>query len=154
MKALFLDMDHTIIRPKTRGRFPKDRDDWELIPGVAKQIKRFVEQGYMPIIVTNQGGIQLKYDTRENIEYKIKNIVKELKKRTGAAEIPFYYAPTVNKKAKDRKPNPGMAFRAVKDHGVDLNKSVMVGDMEPDQGFYMNAGIGKFFWIDEFLKLS
>ena len=50
-KAVFLDRDGTIN--KYVG-FLRNIDDFELIPGVAKAVKRINESGYLAIVVTNQ----------------------------------------------------------------------------------------------------
>jgi D-glycero-D-manno-heptose 1,7-bisphosphate phosphatase len=41
----------------------------------------------------------------------------------------------------DRKPGPGMLLRAAKEHGLDVSRSVMVGDMLSDVLAGKNAGV-------------
>lgn len=152
MKAIFLDMDHTVIRPKSGARFPKDKDDWEFIPGVADAIKGFVKNGYMPIIVTNQGGIQAGFQTEPETIEKLEDVTKQLAKFLNISKVPYYYSKTTDKKDPMRKPNKGMAVQALGDHGLDLSQSIMVGDMESDREFAVNSEISKFIWAHDLLK--
>jgi histidinol phosphatase-like enzyme len=42
----------------------------------------------------------------------------------------------------DRKPNPGMLLRAAKKHGLDLGRSIMIGDKDLDMQAASKAGVG------------
>jgi histidinol phosphatase-like enzyme len=39
--ALFFDLDHTLIKPKSDKIFPKDKDDWEFILDVLNNLNFF-----------------------------------------------------------------------------------------------------------------
>lgn len=149
MKGLFLDMDHTVIKPKSGETFPKDKDDWEFIPGALDTIKLFVKQGYLPILVTNQGGIGT-YQTEEEVISKLETITKQMEDFLDIPDVPYYYSKTRNPDDPMRKPNTGMQEAASKDHNVDPAQSVMVGDMQSDLDFANNAGIPKFIWAKDF----
>ncbi len=41
----------------------------------------------------------------------------------------------------DRKPNPGMLLRAAKKHGLNLQRSIMIGDKDSDMLAAKNAGV-------------
>ena len=47
----------------------------------------------------------------------------------------------------DRKPGPGMLLRAARDLGLDLQRSIMVGDRCSDLGAAQAAGVRKAFLI-------
>ena len=49
----------------------------------------------------------------------------------------------------DRKPNPGMILRAEKDLGLDLARSVLVGDKLSDIGAAKVAGVGYSIFLSE-----
>ena len=50
-----------------------------------------------------------------------------------------------------RKPGAGMVKDLALVYGLDLSRCVLVGDSVNDQRCAEAAGIGTFFWIDEFL---
>jgi histidinol phosphatase-like enzyme len=57
-----------------------------------------------------------------------------------------YYCSDLLDDSPDRKPNPGMAFRAKKDfEEIDLAKSIIVGNRISDMGFGRNAGMYTVF---------
>ena len=151
-KALFMDLDHTIIKPKSGKTFPVNIDDWMFVPGVLKIMKKFSDDGYKIIIVSNQGGIEMKYQTEEDTLKKFHNITKEAKS-FGVDITKFFYCITNFKDHFDRKPNPGMAFKAEKEFNLDLKESVMVGDLDTDKEFARNARIPTYYDIKEFLNL-
>jgi len=147
-KALFLDLDGTIIKTKSGETFSKDINDWEFISGVLPSIKRFSDQGYVICIVSNQGGIELGHVTEEFITTKLNTIRSEIEQYIGQA-INVGYCPVMEHY--DRKPNPGMAYYFARALYLDLRQSIMVGDMESDHAFQVNAGIGAYLNINQFV---
>lgn len=153
-KALFLDLDGTIIKTKTGKTFPKSINDWQFIPNVVSRIGLYHAAGYKIFIVSNQGGISLNYLTEQDFITKITNICtaieKELKLPTNV--ISFQYC----KEMEDynRKPKPGMAYELAMEHELDLSHSIMVGDRPEDLDFAMNAGIHRYMWIEDFVAIS
>jgi D-glycero-D-manno-heptose 1,7-bisphosphate phosphatase len=125
-------------------------DDWMFIPGVLKIMKKFNEVGFIIIIVSNQGGIELKYQTEEDTLKKFHNIKKEAKS-FDVDITKFFYCTTNFPKHNDRKPNPGMALKAAEEFNIDLNESVMVGDLDTDRQFAINSGIPTYIDIKDFL---
>jgi len=83
MKLMIFDLDGTIIRPKSVDgnpvdRFPKDKDDWEFVPGILEKIKKAKAEGWKLAIVTNQAGIELSYITPADFKEKLDKIVKSV----------------------------------------------------------------------------
>lgn len=148
-KALFIDLDGTIIKTKSGETFPKNIDDWEFIDGVLSRIRLYRDNGYHICIVTNQAGIELGYITKEQFETKIDSICKEIEQYIGHSVNYSYcgYGTSYY-----RKPNPGFAYQFALELELDLRKSVMVGDMESDAKFAKNAMIGTYMDIKDFLE--
>lgn len=144
-KAIFLDRDGTINVYKG---FLRDIDDFELIPGVAKAIKRINESGYLVIVVTNQPVIARGEVSWDGLE-KIHNKMETLLGLEGAYIDDIYFCPHHPHKGYKgevaelkidcdcRKPKPGMLLKAAEKYNIDLSKSYMVGDGEND----VKAGI-------------
>lgn len=151
--GLFLDLDHTIIKPSSGGTFPIGVDDWELIRGIVPVLKSHIDKGYKLIIVTNQGGIEAGHITEEEFNTKALAIAKELEK-FDISISKWYINKTLNKDDYYRKPNPGVAYQAAIEFELYLRYSIMVGDMDTDERFAKNAYIGTYYHVDDFLKLS
>lgn len=150
-KALFLDLDHTIIKPKSGKTFPTDINDWEFIPGILDKIKLYQETHYI-IVVTNQGGIQSGFIREDEVLKKLDIIIKK-SNESGVIIDTFFYSKTNNKNDEMRKPNPGMCNKALlKYPSIKIENSTMVGDMDTDKQFANNSNIATYYDIKEFLK--
>lgn len=147
-KAIFLDRDGTIN--KYVG-FLRNIDDFELIDGVAKAIRKINESGYLAIVVTNQPVIARGEVSFEELE-EIHNKMETLLGKEGAYLDAIYYCPHHPHKGYEgerpelkidcdcRKPKPGMLLKATADFNIDLSQSWMVGDGENDVKAGLNAG--------------
>ena len=59
-KIASFDMDHTLIKPKGKNKFPKSRTDWKWMwdnNTVPTKLKQLHKNGYQIVIFTNQNGI-------------------------------------------------------------------------------------------------
>lgn len=155
-RLLFVDLDHTLIRPITGQHnnkiFPKDINDWEFIPETLNMVENFVVFGnYTLVIVTNQGGIELGYLTEQDFITKVEDIKSKLP-HSIQRNITFKYC--ISMKGFDRKPNPGMAYKAAIEFEVSLRSCIMVGDMDSDEAFALNSGIETYYDVKEFQRLE
>lgn len=65
-------MDHTLIKPKNKGKFPKNADDWEWqYKEVPVKLKSLHEDGYRIVIFSNQGGVAAGKTKIDDIKRKI-----------------------------------------------------------------------------------
>lgn len=147
-KAVFLDRDGVIN--KYVG-FLRDIDEFELLPGVAKAIKKINESGYLCIVVTNQPVIARGEVTVSELEV-IHNKMETLLGLEGSYVDAIYYCPHHPQKGYEgevpelkidcdcRKPKPGMLLKAAMDYNIDLESSWMVGDGENDVKAGKSAG--------------
>lgn len=119
------DMDHTIIMPKSNGKFPTNRADWKwAFPEVPKMLKRLHSFGYKIVIFSNQGGIKTGKQKESDITGKIQDICTEL-------DIPIQ-AFCATDSDQYRKPSPFMWKLFVKSFNagvpVDHENSFYIGD--------------------------
>ena len=147
-KAIFLDRDGTI---NVYNGFVRSTDDFTLIPGVASAIKRFNDEGFLTIVVTNQPVIARGEATVEELN-EIHNKMETLLGNEGAYLDAIYYCPHHPHKGYEgeipelkiecncRKPKPGLLLPAAKDYNIDLSESYMIGDTENDILAGINAG--------------
>ncbi len=135
-RAVFLDRDGTIVRGVEYLRTP---EELELLPNAARAIKRFNEDGYLTIIITNQSGIARGFFTEERLAEVHSRLLGMLSEE-GARIDAIYYCPhlaegTVEAYSIDcqcRKPRAGMLQRAATEHDIDLSTSIMIGDTPAD----------------------
>ena len=138
--ALFLDRDGTI---NTEVDFLRHPDDLRLIPGAAQSIREARSAGLKVIIFTNQSGIARGLLTEDDLE-RVHERLRSLLTAEGAGADAIYYcphhptlgSPKYSLDCDCRKPKPGMLRRAAREHGLDLERSFVVGDRSVD----MEAG--------------
>jgi D-glycero-D-manno-heptose 1,7-bisphosphate phosphatase len=142
-KAIFLDRDGVIIE---HGH-PQSMDDRpEMIPRSPEAIQGFREMGYKIAILTNQGASGMGV-----IDHDILLDVMDYIANGSGIEDPWdlaYYCPYHDESIipyyrrthPDRKPEPGMLFRAARDLDIDLDSSIMIGDHLKDVEVGHRAG--------------
>lgn len=159
LRGLLVDLDGTVRQTKSGRPHPVKSWDQVIRPGVEARLRAFKERKYKIVGVTNQGGVAYGYLTEIDVEKIHEHLQEEL--LPGIFDLIFYCpyhpkgrVPQYRLDSNDRKPNPGMAFKARDALGLDLAKSIMVGDMESDREFAANAGIPHYFHPDRFFGLN
>lgn len=145
MKTIFLDRDGVIN--KDLGYVHKWKD-FELINGSFEALQILTKQNFNIIIVTNQAGIAKGFYTENDFllltqqfeSFCFNNNIKILR----TFYCPHHKNAVVKKYAKDcknRKPYPGMFFKAAQLYNIDLEKAIMVGDNYTDIKASSSAGV-------------
>jgi D-glycero-D-manno-heptose 1,7-bisphosphate phosphatase len=145
-KGLFLDLDSTVRASKAGKVTPDSVEDQMVLPGRKEKIKEYKDKGYKIIAVSNQGGVALGHTTHA----KVKELLSDLDHKMGYVFDEMLYAPHMGDHPM-RKPNPGMILHAAEKHGIDLSKSIMVGDMDSDREAAKRAGVA-YHHADDFFK--
>lgn len=143
--AAFLDRDGTVI---DLVHHLADPADVRLIPGAGAAIARLNAAGIAVVIVTNQSVIGRGRLTEEDLAEIHDELARQLRLH-GACLDAIHHCPVApaTKDPRivehlDRKPGPGMLLRAAHELGLDLPRSVMVGDTISDMLAGRNAGTG------------
>ncbi|MGC8662934.1 MAG: D-glycero-alpha-D-manno-heptose-1,7-bisphosphate 7-phosphatase [Thermoplasmata archaeon] len=130
-KALFIDRDGTINRDCP---YCHKIEDLYIYEDAVEIMKKYQEEGYLIIIITNQSGIGRGYFTLEEFWDFHNNLLNELEKR-GVHVTATYFCPH---KPEDnchcRKPNTGMLEKAFKDYNIDIENSIVIGDRDDIDG--------------------
>lgn len=144
--AAFLDRDGVLI---VDSGYPHRPDQLVLIPGAAEAVKRLNDAGYTTVIVTNQSGVARGMFSEETMHGFNRLLVERLAE--GGGRIDAIYACPFHSEAADaryrhpdhpdRKPNPGMLLKAAAEHGLDLGRSLMIGDQPSDMEAARRAGV-------------
>jgi len=151
--ALFLDRDGVINVEKN---YLHRKEDFEFIDGIFDLCRKYRDRGYLIVVVTNQSGIARGYYGEEDFRELTVWMTEEFKKRgidiAGVYHCPHH--PDISGACDCRKPEPGMFLRAAKELGVDLKRSVMVGDSERDIVAAKRAGVEETYLLSAEPKRS
>jgi D-glycero-D-manno-heptose 1,7-bisphosphate phosphatase len=142
--ALFLDRDGTLIEDRD---FLSRVGDISFIPGAFRAIRNANESSIPVVLISNQSGIARGLFKESTLE-KIHFAVSEQVRNSGGRIDAIYYCPhhpegAVREYRLDcdcRKPKPGLLLHAAADLGIDLNRSVMIGDSLRDIAAGNSAG--------------
>ena len=140
-KAIFLDRDgvlnHEIYDYICRP------EDFEVLTYQIPPLKKLYDEGYLLIIITNQGGIALKRYTEEQLA-EMHAILFAAFEAKGAKITHAYYCahhPSVSEPCQCRKPLSGMLLEAIETYNIDPDLSVMIGDKSRDVEAANGAGV-------------
>jgi D-glycero-D-manno-heptose 1,7-bisphosphate phosphatase len=145
-KCVFLDRDGVLNRE--RGDYTYHLDDFEVIAGVPEALALLKQNGYLLIVVTNQGGIAKELYTKEDVlachaklQEACDNLIDAL-----------YYAPGHPNYAASlaRKPDSLMLEKAIAKFDIDPAKSWMVGDSERDIQAASKVGVPSILVGDKY----
>ena len=146
MQAIFLDKDGTLIKDVPYNVNP---DLIELTENAGDGLHLLQQRGYHLFVVSNQPGVAkgLFVETAlEPVEIRITVLLS----REQVVLDGFYYCPHhpdgvvegYSAECDCRKPLPGMLLRAAREHGIDLPRSWMIGDILHDVEAGNRAGCG------------
>ena len=150
--ALFLDRDGTI---NVDTGYPDDPAAMVLRAQIAPVIEAANRRGVPVVVVTNQSGIARGYfgwDAFARVNRRVLDLLAEQdvfvdmvlacayhEAGTGALAIPDHPM---------RKPNPGMLLEAGRRLGLDLKRSLIVGDKPADMEAAQRAGLTHGWLVD------
>jgi D,D-heptose 1,7-bisphosphate phosphatase len=130
--AVFLDRDGTI---NLDAGYVDRLERFELYPFAIDAMRLFKQAGYLVVILTNQAGVAHGMYGEDFVATLAEYLADRA--RDGGAQIDGHYycphspdaaVPAYRTDCECRKPKPGMALRAAADLGIDLRRSVVIGD--------------------------
>ena len=123
--TIFLDRDGTL---NLDPGYINSSDQFELFPGVPEALARLKRAGARLIVVTNQSGVARGFVTRDDLD-AVHMKLKHLLDPAGASLDAIYFCPHhPDDGCGCRKPNRGMIDQAVREWGVNLERSYLIGD--------------------------
>jgi D-glycero-D-manno-heptose 1,7-bisphosphate phosphatase len=125
--AVFLDRDGTIL---IEVDHLSDPADVQLVPGAASALADIARAGFALVIVTNQSGIARGLFTEQQFQ-TVQARMTELLGAEGVTLAGTYHCPhhpEFTGSCACRKPSVGLHLRAAQELGLDLRKSLYVGD--------------------------
>ena len=142
--TLFLDRDGVINIEKYQD-YVYNYDEFIFYDGVLEALQVLAGRFDRIIITTNQKGIGKGLMTEADLHQIHARMLQDITAAGGRIDK-IYYCPSLDNDHPNRKPNPGMAWEAVKDFPkIDLQKSLIVGNNISDMEFGRNAGMHTVF---------
>jgi D-glycero-D-manno-heptose 1,7-bisphosphate phosphatase len=143
--AAFVDRDGVIN--EERG-YVHRIEDFHVLPGVVEGLRRLRDAGYELVVVTNQAGIARGYYDESAYQVLTAHMVR-LFAAQGVQLNASYHCPhhpdskisAYRLACNCRKPQPGMLLRAAGDLGLDLSRSILIGDKLSDIEAGHRAGL-------------
>ncbi len=130
VKVAFFDADSTLRVSRSGSPSANTPTDVCILPFVAEKLIELEKQGYLIVVVSNQGGVEKGYVTWETANSALLYTCEQLALE-GATIHYFDFAEKYNN---FRKPNTGMGkmveavVKIALDREIDWNHSFMVGD--------------------------
>ena len=134
--AAFLDRDGTLMEDSGYIGDPKRV---RVLDGVAEGLIALERAGYARVVVTNQSGVARGMFGEPDVVDVHRELTKQLGERDAAVDAYYYCAHLSD--CRCRKPETGLALQAVREHGLDLERSVVFGDRGSDIAFAVNLGV-------------
>ncbi|MFD2246991.1 D-glycero-alpha-D-manno-heptose-1,7-bisphosphate 7-phosphatase [Pontibacter ruber] len=145
-KCVFLDRDGVLNRE--RGDYTYALEDFEVLPGVLDALKLLKHNGFLLIVVTNQGGVAKGLYKKEDVLACHQKLQNECESLIDA----LYYAPSHPNYSESlsRKPDSLMLERAIAKYNIDPALSWMVGDSKRDLEAAEKVGVRSILVGDKY----
>jgi D-glycero-D-manno-heptose 1,7-bisphosphate phosphatase len=150
-RALFLDRDGVVNEDSGYVCRP---EDFRFVRGIFDFCRAAQSKGYLLVVVTNQSGIARGYFTESDYESLSSWMRAEFLGKgiriDAAFHCPFHPDHGIGaykRESFDRKPSPGMIIKARDRFGIDLGRSVLIGDKDSDIEAGRRAGVGRLLFL-------
>ena len=151
IKAVFLDRDGVINLDKG---YTYLWEEFEFLPRAIDAMHSLVLAGYLLVIVTNQSGIARGKYTENQYWELTKKLLEFLRikdiKIAGIYHCPHHIQgkiPNLSFECDCRKPKPGLLLRAAHEHDINMEESIMIGDMPSDIQAARAAGVKTAYMV-------
>lgn len=163
VKLAMFDLDHTLICPKSKNKFAKNKNDWQFMYGttVIDTINLYIQKGYLIVIISNQAGLNNDNKINEWIE-KLNDIIDKININNVNIKTNFFVFASL-KHDYNRKPNVNMLTKYF--NNINIKKSFYCGDAcgrindfsDTDLKFARNLGV-RFYapeelFLDEHIEI-
>ncbi len=137
--TLFLDRDGVINQEK-QNDYIRNPKEFLFYPKVPEAIALLSQKVGRIVVVTNQRGVGRGLMSESDLRTVNQHMLDHLESCGGRIER-IYYCTSTDNLHPDRKPNPGMAYRARQEFpAIDPDRTLMVGNKHSDMLFGKNAG--------------
>jgi D-glycero-D-manno-heptose 1,7-bisphosphate phosphatase len=150
--ALFLDRDGVI---NVDHGYVHMQEAVEFVGGIFELVAVAKQQGYVVVVVTNQAGIGRGYYTEAHFHALMDWMKLKFVDRQGKIDAVYFcpYHPEhgigeYRRESEFRKPAPGMLLQAQRELGIDMERSIFIGDTLTDMAAGRVAGVGTLLHLN------
>lgn len=135
--CVFLDRDGVLN--VERGDYTYLLEDFDVIPGVPEALQLLKDNGFLLVVITNQGGIAKGLYTKSEVFA----CHEKLQAACGNLIDALYYSPSHPSvtESLSRKPDSLMLEKAIAKFGIDIERSWFVGDRKRDLQAAAKVGV-------------
>lgn len=139
-KAIFLDRDGVLIRE--RGEYTWLLEDMVVNHGVDAALKKFQEQGFLLIVISNQAGVAKGIYSKKDVDYLHLHLSRYFT-LNGIVIEEYYYCPHFPSISKClcRKPDSLLLEKAIARFNIDPSLSYFIGDADRDMDAARKVGV-------------
>ena len=138
--AILLDRDGVLNKRPARGHYVRSWDKFEWLTGAKESLRLLKDAGYRVILITNQAGVGRGAMTEEALLSLHRQMTVDVARDGGKIDAIYYCPHRGEDDCPCRKPKPGMIFQAQHAFGLDLGRTLFVGDDETDARAALAAG--------------
>lgn len=131
ISTVFLDRDGTINVKRPEGQYVTSPAELVLLPGAARAVAQLNAAGIQTVLVTNQSWLSRRAGNSARYA-AVQARLTLLLAAEGARLDAAYHCPHAPATCECRKPHPGMLRRAAREHRIELDKAVVIGDSGSD----------------------
>ena len=144
-KAIIVDYDGTLRVTKAGSPhpFPIDVNQIEMLPGRAEVLKKYQEQGYLLLGVSNQSAIAKGLVSKQTVIDCFEHTNKQLGLKIDYRFCEHSVPPIT---CYCRKPGSGLGIELIEEYKLNPQECIFVGDMTTDKSF---AGRCGFIYKDQ-----
>ncbi len=136
--AVFFDRDG-IVNLSPGAGYVERWEDFHIQPEFVDVLRLVTSMGFVAVVVSNQRGVARGRMSAATVDDMHRRLCEQLQ-AVGLTLLDVLYCPHEHDTCDCRKPQPGMLLRASAQHGLDLDRSWMVGDAESDVEAGRRAG--------------
>jgi imidazoleglycerol-phosphate dehydratase/histidinol-phosphatase len=138
--TLFIDRDGTLVEEPPDEQVDS-LEKVRFMPGVFAALTELAGHGYRLVLVTNQDGLGTDSFPRAAFEGPQQFILETLRSQGIEFDAVFVCPHRKSEGCRCRKPNTGLVEAYIRESGVDLPTSAVVGDRDTDLEFAANLGV-------------
>jgi D-glycero-D-manno-heptose 1,7-bisphosphate phosphatase len=139
--VVFLDRDGVINRDSPD--YIKSWREFHFLPGSRTAIARLTRAGFAPVLITNQSAVARGLISRPRLGRLHQRLCAAVAKKGGRIHDIFFCPHHPDEGCQCRKPATGMLQQAAAKYGLDLSRTLFVGDSAKDIQCAQAAGCGR-----------
>jgi D-glycero-D-manno-heptose 1,7-bisphosphate phosphatase len=137
--AVFLDRDGVIIQ--NREAYVRSWEDVEFLPHSLEAMSRLAKSPFVIVIVTNQSAVGRGIIPLSQAEMINRRVLETIARAGGRVDGVYMCPHAPEENCTCRKPKAGLLTQAAEELGLDLGRSILIGDALTDLEAAHAAGV-------------